>query len=312
MTINFTTYFDKNYQHKFYTLYKSLELNCKNFHVYAFYLGENEIDETLEKTQNVTFISLAKLEYQYPDLYYAKKNRSIVEYYFTLTPFICRYIFEVFKLNQITYLDSDLFFFNNPENLYNFIEQSSSEIFITEHDNKKFEKKYGRFNVGWIVFKNKLNANKCLYDWGKNCIHWCFDDIKKDKFADQKYLDKWIEDYENVFIVNDHLINIGPWNFNKITLSNSDNLISFHFHNLNIVYEYFFITNISSFHNLSMINKNLIKKIYSKYVKLHIINQNLFPNLNIIKIRSQKLKNKIRRLLKFVIAILKNDYFKIK
>ena len=61
-----------------------------------------------------------------------------------------------------------------------------------------------------------------------------------------------------------------------------------------------------------MIDKGLIKKIYSEYVKFHEINKNLFSNLEIVKIRSLKFKNKIRRIIKFVIALLKRDYFRIK
>ena len=310
MTINFTTYFDQNYQHKFYTLYKSIENNCDDYKVYAFVLDNVKIDDALTELKNVIFINLSELENKYPELFYAKKNRSIVEYYFTLTPFICRYILEIYNFDQITYIDSDSFFFNNPKKLYEFINDSENEIFITEHDNSKLERKYGRFNVGWIVFKNLINSNKCLYDWSQNCINWCFDEIQENKFADQKYLDSWVNDYSKVFIVKDYLINVGPWNFNKIDELNNS-LISFHFHNLNIN-KYFYTTNISAFHNLKMIDKVLIKKIYSEYVKFHETNKNLFSNFEIVKIRSLKFKSKLRRIIKFVIALLKGDYFRIK
>ena len=40
MKLNFTTYFDSNYLIKFYTLYRSLEEHCNDFHIYAFSLNE--------------------------------------------------------------------------------------------------------------------------------------------------------------------------------------------------------------------------------------------------------------------------------
>ena len=110
MTLKFTTYFDSNYLHKFYTLYRSLEENCDDFHIYAFSLNEMDTKNIFKEKKNITFINLHDLESKYNELYYAKKNRTTVEYYFTLTPFICRYIFDIFNLDQITYLDSDLFF----------------------------------------------------------------------------------------------------------------------------------------------------------------------------------------------------------
>ena len=312
MKLNFTTYFDSNYLIKFYTLYRSLEEHCNDFHIYAFSLNKIDTKNLFKEKKNITFINLNDVETKYSELYYAKKNRSMVEYYFTLTPFTCRYIFDVFNLNQITYLDSDLFFFNNPKNLYNYINEQKHEIFITEHNNKKFEKKYGRFNVGWIVFLNTQNAKKCLEDWSNDCINWCFDEINKEKFADQKYLDTWQKNYEKVFIVKKYLVNIGPWNIDQLNNLNIDNLICYHFHNLNIFYKSFFITNISSFLSFNEIDKKIIKKVYLQYLKSYLKYSKFFENLKTFKIRSIKLKNKLRRYIKFIISILKFDVFLIK
>lgn len=311
MTLKFTTYFDNNYLVKFYTLYQSLEKNCDDFHIYA--LSLNKFDrKNIFKKKNITFINLHDLETQFNELHYAKKNRSTVEYYFTLTPFICRYVLETFKLDQITYLDSDLFFFKNPKSLYNYIKESNDDIFITKHNNKKFEKKYGQFNVGWIVFFNTINSIKCLEDWSNDCINWCFDEINEGKFADQKYLDHWEKNYEKVHILEKYLVNIGPWNFDKINKLNIDNLICYHFHNLNIYYKIFFITNISSFFDFNKLDKKIIRKVYIQYLKFYLENKKLFRDFKIKSIRSTKIKNKLRRYIKFMISIIKFDIFLIK
>jgi hypothetical protein len=61
--------------------------------------------------KNIQVISLRDLEQNYKDLIIAKNNRDLIEYYFTLTPFLPRYIFEQFKCLNISYVDSDFFFF---------------------------------------------------------------------------------------------------------------------------------------------------------------------------------------------------------
>ncbi len=94
MKINFATYFDSNYYSKFYNLYNSLLKNCPNFHLYCLVLDKFKIDDKIIISPNVTILTLEELERSFPELYYAKKNRSLVEYYFTLTPFILRYIFK--------------------------------------------------------------------------------------------------------------------------------------------------------------------------------------------------------------------------
>ena len=67
---------------------------------------------------------------------------------------------------------------------------------IVEHGIKT--KRFGKFNVGWLTFKNDEIAIKCLKNWGNNCINWCYDYVEDNKYADQKYLDDWPKDYENV------------------------------------------------------------------------------------------------------------------
>jgi hypothetical protein len=312
MTLKFTTYFDNNYLVKFYTLYQSLEKNCDDFHIYALTLNELDNKDVFKEKKNITFINLHDLETKYHELYYAKKNRSIVEYYFTLTPFICRYVLEKFNLDQITYLDSDIFFFKNPKDLYSFIDECNHDIFITKHDNKKFEKKYGSFNVGWIVFFNTSNSIKCLEDWSNDCINWCFDEINNDKFADQKYLDYWEKNYEKVFILDQYLVNVGPWNIDKINKLNIDNLICYHFHNLNIYYKSFFITNISSFFIFNKLDKKLVRKIYMQYLNSYLENKNFFGDFKTERIRGINFKNKFRRYIKLIISVIKFDIFLVK
>jgi hypothetical protein len=308
--INFVTYFDQNYLDRFWSLYESLNKNCSNFHIYAIKLNNFIIDEKLQNSPKITFINLDQVEKEYPELYLAKKNRSLVEYYFTLTPFAVLYVFNAYKLDEVSYIDSDLYFFNNPKIIYDEYKDIDYNILLTTHGNKNIQKKYGKFNVGWIVLKNNIEVNSCLKQWSSDCITWCFDEAKDGKFADQKYLDDWENDYEKVFIVDKFLINIGPWNFDKISENNLSKLICYHFHNLNI-YKKTFISNISIFIKLNKKKKELIRSIYRPYIN-HLIK--IRENSNIIKhknLRAQNTWPRIVKILKLLIVIKNLDIYKI-
>ena len=45
--------------------------------------------------KDIQLISLKEIEEKYLQLKYAKKNRQIVEYYFTLSPFLPLYILKI-------------------------------------------------------------------------------------------------------------------------------------------------------------------------------------------------------------------------
>ena len=111
MSKNFCTYFDKNYLSKFLVLKDSIDKFNSQYNYFILALDDFVIDFFRKnKTKNIQLISLKDLEQEYKDLIIAKNNRDLIEYYFTLSPFLPRYIFKKFKCNYISYVDSDFFF----------------------------------------------------------------------------------------------------------------------------------------------------------------------------------------------------------
>ena len=130
---HFCTYFDKNYLVRGLALYRSLQRHCDRFSLFVLCL-DDETFSLLSKL-NLNFlrlISLRELESNEKDLLPAKINRSDVEYFFTLSPVLPRYLLRRFSdIDVITYLDADLFFFASPDPIYD--EFSQASVLVIEH-----------------------------------------------------------------------------------------------------------------------------------------------------------------------------------
>jgi len=281
---NYCTYFDRNYLPQALSLYSSLEKNCPDFRLFALCLDEDsyQILQLLTYPKMV-LIPLADVESKIPELLVAKENRSKVEYYFTLSPAMPLYIFEVYSVDFLTYLDADLFFFSDPTPIFE--EMGNCSIAIIEHKLHKFFSSmliYGRFNVGWISFRSDDEGMSCLKFWHQQCLEWCYKKLEEGKFADQKYLDYWPTLYKNLKIIEHKGANVAPWNMANYEVKKESNhifidnnvLIFFHFHGLK---RYF--SNIYSVgYRVTKVNKIARQEIYYPYINILRENTNVVNN----------------------------------
>lgn len=232
------------------------------------YLNDNPLN-------NVQILHIKELEKRFPLLKIAKLNRNRIEYFFTCSPAVCNYIMDQFDfIDSITYLDADLYFFSDPKKVFDEIENNS--IAIIEHRfhwTTKRQLKYGRFNVGWVTFKNDSEGKKCLTQWMENCLDWCYQKVEKDRFGDQKYLNRWPSLYKNLYVIQNKGANVAIWNIPNYHLSfkedkifiDNQQLIFYHFANIDQINKSTFNTNLSRvFINLKGI---LLNKIYIPYLR---------------------------------------------
>ena len=277
--LNFCTLFDKNYLSKGLALFDSLNRHCEFVTIYVLclddftfnYLNENKINNTIA-------IHLSELEDFDKELLAIKHTRTIVEYYFTISP--CFPLFLLKKNTELTWLcslDADIYFYSNPQSIFNDFENKYS-ILITPH---KFTKelvaseKYGIFNVSFQAFKNNKTGLGCLEKWRSQCIDWCnnvYDD-ENQRYADQKYLDTWPIDYPNeVKILDDSVSGLAVWNINNYVLefdsnqlmSDGERLIFYHFHKLNVINKSWIQNGFKHYHVNE--NKYLDDSIYAPYI----------------------------------------------
>jgi hypothetical protein len=220
-------------------------------------------------------ISLLELESSHPELAPAKANRSWLEYVFTLTPVLCLEAAErAAPRTHVVYIDADLYFFADPALAVQ--EAGEADIAITEHrfppHTAYLAGLYGRFNVGWLAFRNTFEGNQCMRDWKADCLSWCSIEPKDGAFGDQMYLDAWPTRYPNVAVVRHIGVNTGPWNAPQYKFSpghagplvNGQMLIAFHFHRVNRlgngVYE-------TDFLNYGSLTPELCDLVYVPYVR---------------------------------------------
>ena len=254
----FCTYFDKNYLPRVLALHASLVRHCGQFCLYALCHDESSF-ETLNRLilPGMVPVSLHDLEKYDTELLQAKQHRSTVEYYFTCTPAICLYVMEHYPdVDLLTYLDADLYFFSNPQPLFD--ELNSYSIGIIEHrfspGARRFQR-YGIYNVGWLSFRRDENGIECLKWWRARCLEWCFDRLEGNKFADQKYLDDWVNRFKNVLVMQHKGANVAAWNIANYRIREKSGrvwvdeqpLIFFHFANFKEIKPWLFKTGFGSY-----------------------------------------------------------------
>jgi hypothetical protein len=192
----------------------------------------------------VDLLPLARLEAEDPALPAVRASRSRVEYFFTCTPVLCRWLLASRpEVATLVYLDADLYFFANDQAL--FAEVERAPVAIIEHRFPEgfgyLAALYGRFNVGWVGFNRSPAAQTCLERWRAQCLEWCGGTAEGGRYGDQKYLDDWPERVPGLVVIKNPGADLGPWNLRRHSLQlgvngvpRADNhpLIFYHFHGL--------------------------------------------------------------------------------
>jgi len=243
---HFCTYFDSNYLLRGLTLYRSLRETGVEFQYYVLCLDQTCHDILLAlNLPNIHPVQLAQVEQWDTQLATAKTNRSLIEYYFTLSPVFPLYVLEKWQhIDIITYVDADLYFYASPSPL--FAELGEQSILVIEHrfpDYLKEKEKYGRFNVQYESFRRDAQGMACLQSWRDDCVDWCYDRLEEDRYADQKYLDRWPERYTRLVNVSHKGAGVAPWNWASYPMAlqdgtlyiDDDALIFYHFHGVKIL-----------------------------------------------------------------------------
>jgi hypothetical protein len=271
-------------------LYNSLKSYCKQFELYVLCLDNITLEYFLvnpDSFPEIKTISIEEIEESDKEFKECKTNRSKIEYYFTLSPCLPLYILKRYNISHICSLDADIKFFSSPEIVFSLLDKYS--ILITPHNfspELKSLELYGRYNVSFQIFKNDKSGLDCLEKWRTQCIDWCYDRLENGKYADQKYLDAWVVDFNGVSQIDNIGVGVAPWNLNSYSITNREGqifvnntkLICYHFHGLRLIDKNLIIHGMDKYG--VRISRAISRNIYKPYID-SLLSNNLFNDSEI-------------------------------
>ncbi len=270
--LRYSTYFNKNYLLKGLALHASLLRHdpTAKLDVLCMDPYTQNILDTLH-LKGVTTIALS--DFEDSALKKAKSNRSLVEYFWTCTPSLPRYVLAHHKdIDVVSYLDADLYFYSSPGAIIQ--EMGDKSIYMVEHrypqDQKYRDNISGRFNVAVQFWKNDKEGRACINWWRERCNEWCYLKEEPGRFGDQLYLNQWPKKYQSISISQNLGVNAAPWNIAQYQVTknqgevyiNRDKLVVYHFHQL----EYWNPSNYDYAHGYQF-DKHTVKYIYQPYIQ---------------------------------------------
>jgi len=273
--LSYCTLFDSNYLSRGLALIESLREHGDTNEVDVLCLDtkSREILEGHAEKLNIRLFTLEEIIGRFPELSRARTNRKIVEFYFTLTPYLLKLsLLEKPEGHVSIYLDADLYFFASPNKVIN--DLGGSSVAIIAHNYPKrlrhLEKKYGKFNVGLMAFRNNPSGQEILDWWAERCIEWCHDFPDDGKYADQGYLNGFLKFSDQPKVLGNPGFNLAPWNTASSTLKvdsgtffvNDTPLIFFHFHGFKKQGRYWISSQMNYF---SPLPSKLFSLIYGTY-----------------------------------------------
>jgi hypothetical protein len=218
----------------------------------------------------------------YPELDFARKERSLLEFYYLLTPFIIKYCLKIKKVSYVCYIDGDLFFYKNPDSLLEERLKLFSVNIVSHNFLPQFKKlnMYGRNNVAWVAVKNDSDGNKVMDWWASKCLVSTGTNLQAGVYGDQLYLDTFPSLSRKVLVSESDAEDVAPWNAGKICINknklhhNASQLVYFHFSGLRY-YRWFSILGFSHYNR--KMEKNWKSKIYEPYLAMVIANSRMIP-----------------------------------
>tara|TARA_R110002074_G_scaffold104663_1_gene226010 strand:+ start:2720 stop:3598 length:879 start_codon:yes stop_codon:yes gene_type:complete len=223
---NYCTLSDKKYLKQGLALIRSLKKVTPESQIitqvpippYTFYYlcMDDETYEALEG-EDVVRIRLSEVEKSRPEILEYKNKKAYNEYCWSLASTFCRFLLERKMLTNILYIDSDIYFYQDPAIIYDELGQKSIGIIRHRH-NTSFSPD-GEYNVGIIYFKNDEDGLSCL-KWWNDCI------LKESRpelatCGDQKYLEEFVPVWgDSVCVLDKTFAHGAPWNFRLYVYDN--------------------------------------------------------------------------------------------
>jgi hypothetical protein len=242
----YCTLFDANYLPRGLALYESLRRHEAGSRLRVFCM-DSATKSILDRLDlpDLLPIALQELEQHDPELRAVKGDRTPLEYCWTATPSVALYCLEREpKVDLITYLDADLYFFSSAQPIFD--ELDGEAVMIVPHryapETAHLEATSGIYNVELVSFRRDDDGLEALRWWRERCLEWCYYRVEDGKLGDQKYLDDWPERFERVHVLEHVGGGLAPWNVSRYRIHERGGevmvddvpLVFYHFHSLKL------------------------------------------------------------------------------
>lgn len=214
---------------------------------FAFFCLDNETAALLRGLKLERTLVLAPDDYETPALRAIKPGLSTGEFCWTCKSVaLLHALATVPGLDWAVWVDADMFAFANPDIALETYAQA--DALLTPHnfawpEVAAYEPVVGRFNAGYVAFRNSNGGRAILNWWQQRCFESCSAKPGEGRYADQKYLERIPELFANVAQSALPGLNCAPWNVigqpvargeSGVTVSNSP-LLLYHFQGFRVM-----------------------------------------------------------------------------
>ena len=149
-------------------------------------------------------------------------THTVVELCTAVKGLALEYIFKTYNADTVFYFDPDMAVFSSIQSLLDELDNNS--ILLTPHqtepektstaiiDNEMCSLRYGVFNLGFVGVKNDSEGRRFSQWWCDRLVDFCFDDVQRGLFTDQKWVNLAPCFFSELKILRDPIYNVATWN----------------------------------------------------------------------------------------------------
>lgn len=218
------TLFDRSYAAKGYALLESLQAAhaARQFSKMTVLALDDWAFDLLRKDPPfpIEVVSLGDFEKGtgLPEL---RKARSWKEYCWTLASQLAERLLADSGVDQVTYLDSDLFFFRKDlSEIFALIGEASAAAVPHRFDEKHAAyAANGRYNVSWVSFRKDPEGEAAAALWASQVREHCSAENGPKGLGDQGYLDRWPATLARFREIGHPGMGLGPWSLEDVDIA---------------------------------------------------------------------------------------------
>lgn len=207
---------DSKYLLQGLALINSLKKYEQNNFILYYLCMDNHIYDVLKRLniKNIVAVTEADLFTENPNLETTKqqilhKSRSL--YFWGMASYLIGYLLRKYPIENILYIDSDIYFYSNLSTIYQEVGEKSCGII--KHRHNSVGNNDGGYNVGIIYFKNNATG-QAIDKWWLNGVFYG-EHPEYATCGDQKYLEGFAPNFgtDNIAIIDELTGHGAPWNF---------------------------------------------------------------------------------------------------